>query len=621
MSHKHTIIDIPKYITHARQKAAIGEYDKSLESYREILKIITERTSIELTDPYLIQKWKTAENKIKTECALVFSANQLSKTFQEDPTYINSGNSSNSNNRILMRDYKINKKQSTPLPSSSSFNNDDDRWAHFGGMKPFEYLSQQQPHNYVIEKKNPNYWFDMYKDPDVWDDPELFPRFPGMKPPPKNTPSCSSSSSSDKKIEYKPLIQFDDLEKKRNYDKPWRNTSDTNNTKKQTVNKSTNSGNKQQQCNNKPNKSEFLLKRYPPDGRGPDTDLIEMIEREVVNTNPNVSFEDIAGLQTAKKALQEAVLLPLLLPNFFKGLRRPWKGVLLYGPPGTGKTLLAKALATQGKTTFFNLSSSSFASKWRGESEKLVRILFEMARFYGPSTVFIDEIDSIGGKRGDGEGEASRRVMAEMLVQMDGISSVMNTTTDNNNSSGNNGSGSNTNNKANGGNTSASANANANEQQQQEQQRPKNVTILGATNHPWDLDEALRRRFEKRIYIPLPNKEGRKQVFEINLKGVAVDKDVNFDELVKKTEGYSGADITNICREAAFMQMRRKLEHGNGKDGYDIMNIVNNKEFQEEINAPVYQKDILAAIKNISKSVSKNDLKRYEDWTNEFSNK
>lgn len=607
MSHKHTIIDIPKYITQARQKAAIGEYDKSLECYREILKIITERTSIELTDPYLIQKWKTAENKIKTECALVFSANQLSKTFQEDPTY------TNSSNRILMRDYKINKKQSTPLPSSS-YNNDDDRWAHFGGMKPFEYLSQQQPHNYVIEKKNANYWVDMYKDPDVWDDPELFPRFPGMKPPTKST--SVSCSSSDKKLEYKPLMQFDDLEKKRNYDKPWRNTSDNNNTKKQTVNKSINKQQQQQQqqCNNKPNKSEFLLKRYPPDGRGPDTDLIEMIEREVVNTNPNVSFEDIAGLQTAKKALQEAVLLPLLLPNFFKGLRRPWKGVLLYGPPGTGKTLLAKALATQGKTTFFNLSSSSFASKWRGESEKLVRILFEMARFYGPSTVFIDEIDSIGGKRGDGEGEASRRVMAEMLVQMDGISSVMNTTDNTNNNTNN----SNSSSKPNGGN------ANANEQQQQQQQdeqRPKNVTILGATNHPWDLDEALRRRFEKRIYIPLPNKEGRKQVFEINLKGVAVDKDVNFDELVKKTEGYSGADITNICREAAFMQMRRKLEHGNGKDGYDIMNIVNNKEFQEEINAPVYQKDILAAIKNISKSVSKNDLKRYEDWTNEFSNK
>ena len=585
MSYKRTILDLPKYIKHAREKAAIGEYDKSLELYREILRIISERSSIELTDPYLIQKWKAAENKIKNECALVFSANQISKTFQEDATH---SHPDTSNNHVLMRDYKLNKKLSMP---------DENRWAHFGGMKPFEYLSQDNPHhNYVIEKKNPNYWADMYKDPDVWDDPELFPRFPGMKPPSKS----ALHSSSDKKIEYKPLVQFDDLEKKRNYDKPWRNTSE--NAKKPTANKS--NASKKQEQQPKPNKSEFLLKRYPPDGRGPDTDLIEMIEREVVNTNPNVSFEDIAGLQSAKKALQEAVLLPLLLPNFFKGLRRPWKGVLLYGPPGTGKTLLAKALATQGKTTFFNLSSSSFASKWRGESEKLVRILFEMARFYGPSTVFIDEIDSIGGKRGDGEGEASRRVMAEMLVQMDGISSVMNPTEGGNSSKPNGGEGS---------------NGNGNEQQQEE--RPKNVTILGATNHPWDLDEALRRRFEKRIYIPLPNTEGRKQVFEINLKGVTVDKDVNFDELVKKTEGYSGADITNICREAAFMQMRRKLEHGNGKDGYDIMNIVNNKEFQEEINAPVYQKDILAAIKNISKSVSKNDLKRYEDWTKEFSNK
>jgi katanin p60 ATPase-containing subunit A1 len=120
-------------------------------------------------------------------------------------------------------------------------------------------------------------------------------------------------------------------------------------------------------------KSAFLLHHYP-DGSGPDTELVEMLEREVIDINPCVKFEDIAELDQAKNILKEAVLLPILMPNFFKGLRRPWRGVLLYGPPGTGKTMLAKALATQGKTTFFNVHSSTFASKWRGESEKLIRV-------------------------------------------------------------------------------------------------------------------------------------------------------------------------------------------------------------------------------------------------------
>lgn len=123
-------------------------------------------------------------------------------------------------------------------------------------------------------------------------------------------------------------------------------------------------------------KSAFLLHHYP-DGSGPDSDLIEMLEREVVDTNPSVKFEDIADLDAAKNVLKESVLLPLMLPDFFKGIRRPWKGVLLYGPPGTGKTMLAKALATVGKTTFFNVSASTFASKWRGESEKLIRVNFD----------------------------------------------------------------------------------------------------------------------------------------------------------------------------------------------------------------------------------------------------
>ena len=348
-----------------------------------------------------------------------------------------------------------------------------------------------------------------------------------------------------------------------------------------------NSGKQGGKDNNKNNKgqngkSSFLLSRYP-DGNGPDSELIEMLEREVVDTNPNVSFDDIAELSQAKKALQEAVLLPLIIPDYFKGIRRPWRGVLLYGPPGTGKTMLAKALATQGKTTFFNVHSSSFASKWRGESEKLVRILFEMARFYAPTTIFIDEVDSLCSKRGEGnEGDGSRRVKAELLVQMEGVNS----------------------------NTSAGAN------EKSEEDKRKLVTVMAATNRPWDLDDALRRRFEKRVYIPLPNEKGRMQLFNLNLKKIEVDKNINYDKLVKDTEGYSGADICNVCREASFMPMRRELLANRGRRVEDL---VNDPEFKAKIRAPIVMNDLMKAIDNISKSVSQKDLEAYDKWTKEFS--
>jgi katanin p60 ATPase-containing subunit A1 len=337
------------------------------------------------------------------------------------------------------------------------------------------------------------------------------------------------------------------------------------------------------------NKSAFLLHCYP-DGVGPDSELIEMLEREVVDSNPHVQFNDIAELKNAKGALMEAAILPLMKPEFFKGIRRPWKGILLYGPPGTGKTMLAKALATQNRTTFFNVHSSSFASKWRGESEKLVRILFEMAQFYAPTTIFIDEVDSLCSKRGEGgEGNDSRRVKTEILVRMDGLNSDNNTEENegdkNNNKKGD--------------------------------EPPKNkiVTVVGATNRPWDLDDALRRRFEKRIYIPLPNVDGRRQLFELNLKKVAVDNNVDYDKLIKATDGYSGADIANVCREAALMPLRKALKANKGRE---IEDLVDDRNFRTEIEKAIGMEDLNAAIENISKSVSKKDLETYDQWTKEF---
>ena len=601
-----SILDLPNYIKAARELSLMGGYHKSLEIYKKIFRLIDNRLHEVSTDNYLVTKWKDTRQQLQKEVALIFSAYQYCKIFNSESLpnnlepyqYQNNNINKNNNNYYANNDKYVYNDFRGPIKEDAK------RWAHFGGKAPFSYLQEKNNkeennviQNYVANKprySDINYLNNLYKDPDVWTSPEEDPRFSyesNKYQRPKRPPSHKNLNYD--KIDLG-VVNEKDIEKRRkNYDKPWQvplytkpkdpNVKNSNNFSNKY--KNTKKGNiNDKKLKKEPPKSPFLMARYPEDnGNGPDTDLIEMVEREVVEMNPNVNFDDIAELESAKRALTEAVVLPLLMPDFFVGLRRPWKGVLLYGPPGTGKTLLAKALATQGKTTFFNVSPTTFASKWKGESEKLVRILFEMARFYAPSTIFIDEVDSVGTKRTDGENEASKKVLAEMLVQMDGISEA---------------------------NSEKNSDGNT---------IPKFVMVLGATNLPWDLDDALRRRFEKRIYIPLPNKVGRKQMFNINFKGIKLDNTVKIDELVEKTKGYSGHDIASVCREASLMNMRRKIMNGDGV--FDVMQAANNETFLEGLEAPITQKDILTAIKNISKSVSPNDIKKFEEWTQQFSSK
>merc|ERR1712050_125397 len=191
-------------------------------------------------------------------------------------------------------------------------------------------------------------------------------------------------------------------------------------------------------------------------------------------------------------------------PQLFTGLLSPWKGVLLFGPPGTGKTLLAKAVATECETTFFNISASTVVSKWRGDSEKLVRVLFDLARHHQPSTIFIDELDSLMSARGggDGEHEGSRRMKTELLIQLDGI---LRDTQD-------------------------------------------QVFLLAASNLPWDLDRAMLRRLEKRVLVNLPSADAREAMIRSNLPESMADG-LDYEKLASMTDEWSGPDIRLLCKE------------------------------------------------------------------------
>ncbi|KAA0003466.1 MAG: CDC48 family AAA ATPase [Thermoplasmata archaeon] len=238
--------------------------------------------------------------------------------------------------------------------------------------------------------------------------------------------------------------------------------------------------------------------------------------REVLIEIPKVKWEDIGGLEEVKERLKEAVEWPLTDPQMFKKMGiRPPRGILLYGPPGTGKTLLAKAVATESNANFLSIKGPEVFSKWVGESEKAVREIFKKAKQSAPSIVFLDEIDALAPRRGTYEGSrVTETVVNQLLTSMDGL------------------------------------------------ERMSDVVIIGATNRPDILDPSLLRpgRFDELILVGQPDKEARKEIYAIHTKEMPLADDVDLDELSEMSEGYVGADIEAICREAAMIALRENRE-------------------------------------------------------------
>ncbi|KAG1452004.1 hypothetical protein G6F56_007932 [Rhizopus delemar] len=329
-----------------------------------------------------------------------------------------------------------------------------------------------------------------------------------------------------------------------------------------------------------------------------DPDLKKMkasLTGAILTEKPNVSWDDVAGLAGAKEALKEAVILPIKFPHFFTGQRKPWRGILLYGPPGTGKSYLAKAVATEANSTFFSVSSSDLVSKWLGESERLVKQLFQMARENKPSIVFIDEVDSLCGARGEGESEASRRIKTEFLVQMNGVGNDMD-----------------------------------------------GVLVLGATNIPWQLDSAIRRRFEKRIYIALPDAPARASIFALNVGSTPCTLSATeYRQLADLTEGYSGSDIATLVRDA-LMQPIRKVQMAThfkwveaplrqdpnqaaryltpcspgDKDAQEMTWV--DIESEQLLEPELTIKDFLKAVQNTRPTVNQDDIEHQIKFTSDF---
>jgi transitional endoplasmic reticulum ATPase len=277
-------------------------------------------------------------------------------------------------------------------------------------------------------------------------------------------------------------------------------------------------------------------------------EIVPTAMREVYVEVPAVHWDDVGGLEDVKQQLREMVEWPLKKPEKFRKMGiKPPKGVLLYGPPGCGKTLIARAVATESESNFISIKGPEVFSKWVGESEKAIREVFRKARMAAPCVVFIDEVDSIAPRRGLGYSDSgvTERVVSQLLTEMDGLIAM------------------------------------------------ENIVVLAATNKPEILDPALMRpgRFDRLIYIPPPDENARLQILKVHTRNMPLDN-VNLDEIAKNTNGYSGADLEALCREAAMNALRRDSEK-------------------------IEMKDFNEALKKIKPSIKIGEMKKYEKFIEE----
>ena len=275
---------------------------------------------------------------------------------------------------------------------------------------------------------------------------------------------------------------------------------------------------------------------------------------------PNVHFDDIVGLEDVKKAIRVRMIYPIKHPEIYELYNKTsGGGLLMYGPPGTGKTMIAKAIACEVGAKFYAIKGSDLRSKWVGESEKNISSLFETARKDKLAIIMIDEIDTILAQRG--EDKHNDKVVNEFLQQIDGFMG-----------------------------------------------KAQNLLLLAATNRPWDIDSAAMRsgRFSEKIYVPLPDKKARIFLFEKNLKDVPIDDTVDLDYLAGITDGYSGADIAEICDKAKVEPLLKSITlQEEGK--FDKDNIIK-----------LSRSDLVTAIKSVRKASNKEEIKKFEDFAKSF---